>query len=292
MIKSSEAYQNAVVADARRMYVKAVVDIEDPDLVQGEVTGSEQEPGLSRPGQLWDKEFSLTAGYAALEPGRWALDGKTPLRLADSASRDWEAGYVGALLSGEGGVFAVPQRVDVRFQNVGVLQACAVAFSDRPCDGVAADFTVEIMSEGVAYHTKTVTGNAKAVVPVTGFRVNHPDEIRVMVTRWSLPGRRMRVAEIVPGVYEVWTGDEMNQFAVKMQGDPSCLTLPYGTASIGMDNLNRRFDPRTKDGIFLMLEERQGITLHMCAWPPAPGPGRTSPRAFSPPSPPGTRGTR
>ena len=30
-----------------------------------------------------------------------------------------------------------------------------------------------------------------------------------------------------------------------------------------MDNQNRRFDPRTKDGIFLMLEDRQGIELYM-----------------------------
>lgn len=265
MIKSSEAYQEAIVADARRMYVKAVVDIEDPDLVQGEVFGSEQEPGISRPAQVWDKNFTLDASYAALEPNRWILDGKTQFRPADAATRDWEAGLVGAALSGEDGVFPAPQWAQISFTNVGVLQACAVAFSDRPSDGVAADFTVEVMSEGVAYHTKTVTGNTQALVSITGFRVNNPDAIRVTVTRWSLPGRRMRVAEIVPGVYEVWTGDSLEKSGmdVKMQGDPSCLTLPYGTASIKMDNQDRRFDPRTKDGIFLMLEDRQGIELHL-----------------------------
>lgn len=265
MIKSSEAYQEAIVADARRMYVKAVVDIEDPDLTQGEATGSEQEPGISRPEQLWDKKFELTANYASMEPNRWILDGSYILRPEDSATRDWEAGYVGALLSGDGGVFAMPQVADIKFANVGVLQACSIAFSDRPTDGVAADITVEVMSEGVAYYTKTVEGNAKALVSVTGFRVNNPDTIRVTITRWSLPGRRMRVVEIVPGVYEVWTGREIEKsgLSVKMQGDPSCLTLPYGTASIKMDNQSRRFDPRTKDGISLMLEDRQGIELYM-----------------------------
>lgn len=263
MIESSEAYQEAITADARRIYVKAVVDIEDPDMAQGDVTGSEQEPGISRPEQLWDKEFSLNANYASMEPNRWILDGSYIMRPEDSATRDWEAGYVGALLSGEDGAFPVPQVVQMEFANVGVLQACAVAFSDRPEDGVAADFTVDVISEGVVYHTKTVTGNAKALCPITRFRVNSPDTIRVTVTRWSLPGRRMRIAEIVPGVYEVWTGDEMREFDVKHQGDPSCVTLPYGTASIKFDNQSRRFDPRTKDGIFLMLEDRQGIDLHM-----------------------------
>lgn len=263
MIESSDAYLEAITADPRRIYVKAVVDIEDPDMVQGEVTGSEQEPGISRPEQLWDKKFELTANYASMEPNRWILDGSYILRPEDAAVRDWEAGFVGALLSGEDGVFAVPQLVQMEFANVGVLQACAVAFSDRPEDGVAADFTVEVISEGVAYYTKTVEGNTKALVPVTGFRVNSPDTIRVTITRWSLPGRRMRAVEIVPGVYEVWTGDEMCEFSVKHQSDPSCQTLPYGTSSIKFDNQSRRFDPRTKDGIFLMLEDRQGIELYM-----------------------------
>ncbi len=265
MIKSSDAYREAVEANGRRMYVKAVVDIVDPDMEKGAVTAAEQEPGISRAAQLWDKEFHLSADYASLEPNRWILDGTYIPRPADAATRDWQAGLVGAALSGEGGLFPEPQWAQVSFANVSILQACAVAFSDRPEDGVAADFTVEVLSEGVAYHTETVTGNTKALVPVIGFRVNNPDAIRVTVTRWSLPGRRMRVAEIVPGVYEIWTGRELSEFAVKHQGDPTCLTLPYGTAGIAMDNQNRRFDPRTKDGVFLMIEDRQGIDLYLGA---------------------------
>lgn len=265
MIKSSDAYLDAVTADARRMLVKAVVDIEDPDMVQGAVSGVEQEPEISNIEQMWDKEFSTNANYASMEPNRWILDGSYILKPTDPASLGWEVGLVGALLSGPDGLFAVPQWAKMEFANVGVLQSCAVAFSDRPEDGVAADFTIEIMSEGVTYHTKTVTGNSKALYQATGFRVNHPDMIRVMVTRWSLPGRRMRLLEIVPGVYEIWTGDDMCEFKVKHQGDPSCVTIPYGTAHIKMDNLSRRFDPRTKDGVFLMIEERQGIDLYIGA---------------------------
>lgn len=263
MIESSEAYREAIVADARRMYVKAVVDIIDPDMVQGEASGSEQEGRLSRPLQLWDKEFTLNAKYAALEPGRWILDGFTGPLPEGSATRDWEAGLVGAALSGADGLFPAPQWAQIAFANVSILQACAVAFSDRPEDGVGADFTVEVFSEGVVYFSRTYTGNTAALVPVTGWRVNNPDAIRVTVTRWSLPGRRMRVAELVPGVYEVWTGDELAELLVKMQADPTCLTIPYGTARLRRDNESRRFDPRTKDGVFQSIEARQGISLYM-----------------------------
>lgn len=263
MIKSSEAYQKAIVADGRRMYLKAVIDIIDPDIVQGDVSGSEQQDGISRPGQLWDKKFESTANYASMEPGRSLLSGWYIALPADSATRDWEAGYTGAALSDWDGVFPAPQIMQIEFSNVSILQAMSVAFPDRPEDGVGADFRVEVFSEGVAYYTKEITGNNDPLVPITGWRVNNPDKIRVTVTRWSLPRRRMRGIEIVPGVYEVWTGNELASVSVKMQGDVSCLTLPYGTAVIKMDNQNRRFDPRTKDGVFLSIEERQGIEIYM-----------------------------
>ena len=283
MIESSDAYKEAIVADARRIHIKAVVDIEDPDMVQGDVTACEQEPGISRPEQVWDKIFALNANYASMEPNRWILDGKQVLLSDDfdvqktiknlsnvpepDVVLNWEAGLVGAALSGADGEFPVPQWAQIDFQNVGVLQACAVAFSDRLEDGVAADFTVEVLSEGVAYHTSTVTGNTKSHCSITGFRVNNPDAIRVTVTRWSLPGRRMRVVEIVPGVYEIWTGREIekNGLSVKMQGDPSCVTLPYGTASIKMDNQDRRFDhaPRTASSSCWNYTVPGGFHVHL-----------------------------
>lgn len=263
MIKSSEAYRKAIVADGRRMYLKAVIDIIDPDIVQGEVTVSEEQAGISRKEQLWDKRFESTANYASMEPGRSLLSGWYISLPTDSATRDWEAGYVGAALSDWDGVFPAPQIMQIEFANVSILQAMSVAFSDRPEDGVAADFKVEVFSGGVAYYTKEITGNNEPLVAITGWRVNSPDRIRVTVTRWSLPRRRMRGLEIVPGVYEVWTGNELASVSAKMQGDVSCLTLPYGTASIKMDNQNRRFDPRTKDGMFLSIEERQGVELYM-----------------------------
>ncbi len=265
MIESSDAYREAIVADARRMRVKAVVDIEDPDLVQGDVTSVIQEPGISRPLQVWDKGLSINANYASMETNRWVLDGSYIPRPEDSAARDWQAGLVGALLSREDGMFNRPQWVQISFRNVSVLQAFTVVFSDRPDDGLANRFDVEIFSEGVAYYTKTVINNTESAVSFTGFRVNNPDAIRVTVFEWSLPWRRMRIAEIIPGVYETWKGDEIEKsgLEVKMQGDPSCMTLPYGAASIKMYNENRRFDPRTKDGIFPMIEERQGIQIFM-----------------------------
>lgn len=261
MIESSESYREAVIADGRRTYVKAVVDIIDPDMEKGEIKGTDQDMDVSRIGQLWDKQFEDTSNYATLEPGRWVLDGGT--QLLPDAQPSWEIGMVGLELSGPDGTFPTGQWAELHFSNVSILQACAVAFSDNPRDGAAEEFKVEVLSEGVAYYTGTVTGNRDPLVSLGGFRVMNPDTLRVTVTKWSLPGRRARFLELVPGVYEVWTGDELAEVSVKHQGDVSCLTIPYGTATIQMDNLDRRFEPRNKKGVFLSIEERQGIELYM-----------------------------
>ena len=81
------------------------------------------------------------------------------------------------------------------------------------------------------------------------------------VSKWSRASRRFRAVEIVPGIYEEWDNDIIASFGVKQQGDVSCLSLPYGTCTLKMDNLSRRFEPRAKNGLFQSIEERQAIDV-------------------------------
>lgn len=256
MLSSTEAYHEAIVGDTRRIYLQAVIDIIDPDIVYGTVDSS----GVSsacRPEQIHDKEMELIP-YATLEPNRWVLNGQFklfPLQRAD------HIGFLGDTLSGGEGVFSPAVWVEEHFSNVSILQACSIYFPTADWDGVAADFTVEVMQGGTAYYTKTVAGNTASSIALDGFTVNNPDAIRVTVTKWSKENRRIRIPEIIPGLYEKWTGNEIAVFSLKHQGDVSCMTLPYGTCTIKMDNLSRRFEPRSKNGVFQSIEERQGIPV-------------------------------
>ena len=218
MISSTSAYQDAIVANTRRIYLKVIVDISDPDLVFGAITYSGIASDVCVPGDV---------------------------------------------LSGEDGTYETPVWVEIQFENVSILQACSVYFPTAEYDGVPDTFKVEIFQGGTAYYTKTFTNNTESTFHLDGFTVMNPDAIRVTVSKWSRSDRRLRVVEIVPGVYEDWTGDMIASFSVKHQGDVSCMTLPYGTCSIKMDNLSRRFEPRSKDGIFQSIEERQNVDVQM-----------------------------
>ena len=262
MIKSGQAYHAAITGDARRVLLRAVIDIISPDIVFGAGETSGQIP-WSNLEQIHDKVFGNPTKYATLERDRWALDGTWNLLPDDPTQTVGQMGYIGNVLSGEDGTFATPPWVELRFSGVSVLQACSVYFPGNAYDGVPEDFTVEVKQGGTAYHTRTYTGNTASSVSLEGFTVNNPDAIRVTVAKWSRPSRRMRVVEIVPGVYETWDGGMIAEFSVKQQGNVAATALPYGTCTLKIDNLSRRFEPRSKNGIFQSIEERQGIDVSL-----------------------------
>lgn len=262
MIKSGQAYHAAITGDARRVLLRVVIDIISPDIVFGAGDTSGQIP-WSKPEQLHDKVFGNPAKYATLERDRWALDGTWDLLPDDPAQTVGQMSYIGSVLSGADGTFSAPPWVELQFSGVSVLQACSVYFPGNDYDGLPEDFTVEVKQGGTAYHTRTYTGNTASSVSLEGFTVNNPDAIRVTVTKWSRPGRRMRVVEIVPGVYEGWDGGMIAEFNVKQQGNIAATALPYGTCTLKIDNLSRRFEPRSKNGLFQSIEERQGIDVSL-----------------------------
>lgn len=261
MVERGRAYREAIVGSPRHIFLRAVVDISGPDMSFLPVEASDEAP-WSRPEEVHDKDFSAPGRYATLEHGRWLLDGSFHI-LPDDYQVPEPMGYVGASLSGGGGIFQTPRVLIIPFSGVYVLQAFSLFFSTDPLDGVPEDFTVEVLYGETAYFAKTVVQNRAAAAAFDGFTVYDPSAIRLTVTKWSLPGRRLRMVECIVGLYEDWDADMLERFFVTQQGDFSCLRLCYGSAEIAMDNSSRRFDPRRKDGIFQSITERQNVDLYI-----------------------------
>lgn len=260
MLECTDGYRAAIVGDTRRIFLKAVIDIIDPDITYGTAAASDENP-YSKSAQLHDKKLSPPVKYATLEHDRWLLDGSWGIYPEDPAGTEGHVGFQSQALCGEDGTFSPPAWVEMVFSSVSILQACSVYFSENPEDGVPTDFTVEVKQGGTAYYSKTFTGNRASSVSMEGFTVYNPDAIRVTVTRWSMPCRRFRAAEIIPGVYEEWGNDAICAFSAYQEASFSCLSLPYGTCTLKMDNLSRRFEPRSKNGVFQSIEERQAIPV-------------------------------
>lgn len=260
MVKVSPAFQAAVVADTRYTVLRAVVEIISPDIVYGTPASSGAAP-FSQMGQLHDHVMRLSHPYATLEANRWILDGTQ--YILDRDEIQGQQGWGGTTVSDDTGAFPSEQWVQLPFTGVALLQAASVYFSEYPYDGVPTKFKIEVLSGDTVAWTQTVEGATASFASFEGFSVENPTAIRVTFEEMDLPDRVPRVAEIVAGIYEEWHNDDLAALNIKQQGDPSCLSLPYGTATLSMDNSSKRFDPGAKGGIFRSLEERQGIQLNI-----------------------------
>ena len=135
MIECTDGYKSAIVGDVRRMFIKAMLEIVDPDIEYGVSSGSGV-AAFAKPAQLSDKEMTLDSRYATLEPGRWVLDGSFRLIPDDPAELTGEVSHVGNVLSGADGTFSTEVYAELPFTNVSILQACSVFFSSDEVDGI------------------------------------------------------------------------------------------------------------------------------------------------------------
>lgn len=260
MIQTSEAYRAAIVGSPRSIELFAVVDISDPDKKYLPVTASPEAP-WSKKEQLHNYELDAPARMATLERNRWLGNGTFDLFPADYSVSS-EVGYASEAVSGSSGAFSEPfPWVQLNFTGVRILQAFSIFFDGDPVDGVPMDFTVEVVQGTTAYYSKEVEGNTETSLLFKDFTVYDPVYIRLTVKKWSIPSRRVRLVEMTTGLFERWTGDELAEFSATLQGQFSCLSLPYGSVNLAMDNADRRFEPRKKDSIFQSIEERQAVEL-------------------------------
>ena len=160
MISSTEQYKTSIVGKSRRIYIKAVVDISDPDMVLPDPTATSTAP-WTKPAELHDKVMDNPARYSTLEANRWLLDGSFNI-FPDDYQVPESMGYTMDELSGEDGAFTAPQVLTQPIENVSILQAFSVYFSGDELDGVAEDFTVEVVQGETAYFSKSITGNTES----------------------------------------------------------------------------------------------------------------------------------
>lgn len=261
MTPTTTAYKAAIVGAFRRMVIKSIFDLIDPDIIMGESTSS----GLTRYSdinKLTDKKFSVGGKYVTLEKNRWLLDGTWDLLPEDASKAPDDAkDPTSKNLCNDEGEYTSEPWMQINFTNVDILQAFSVYFNLNESDGIPEDFTVDVYSGDDIIYTKTVTENTEEILSDSGFTVIDPTAIRVTVHKWGLGSRRMRAVEIVPGIYEEWTEDSLAELDVNRQIDISNLTFPYDTCDIKMNNITRRFEPRNKSGVFKSITERQELPL-------------------------------
>lgn len=264
MITHTEAYDKAVTASSRKMFARAVFDLVDPDAqIDGVAANSESEISLT--GQAVNRGVGHTEQrIATLELDRWTLDGSFVVCPEDPADREGQVGWESADLCGSNGVFAMPYPyIEIDISQVSILQAVTLEFSDDRLDGYPVDFTVQMWSGSSLLETVETVGNTSTVVVVDGFTAVNPTKVRLTVSKWSLPYRRVRLARFMLGLFETWDSSIIKDVDVYTEVTFSGLKIPYSSCTIRVENKNHRFDPYAPNTIFTSIEERQAIVVDL-----------------------------
>lgn len=259
MIPTSDAYKTAIDAPTRRVVPKAIIDLSDPDLVITSVDG-DYDSTYSFTNQLIDKDIDYSGlVYATLEPCRWLLDGTQHIMPDTPSTRDGEQGVWGDLLSGDNGWFS-SDKLTINIQGVDTLQMVTIAATGLDVDGYPTQMTLNVYSGNLLLHTATAEPT-NYIYRFDGFTAIQPTKLELSLTAWSLPKRRFRFIEFLPGLLDAWGGDVIYRMHIVQQADFSNLTIPYASAALEIDNTSKRFDPADKNSIFLSVTARQPIPL-------------------------------
>lgn len=256
MISTSSDYKSAIVADSRRMKIEVLLDFVDPDIVyEGEETI--ETTIYAKPEQLRDKVMSEGESYATLELNRWMLNGSQ--KIAGSWVAQTETAFEGAELSGED--CSSRDFARILFRGISKLQSVTIVFSDRDIDAIPEKFDVTIYTANGVGYRETITGNRDRSITLRGFTVANPRALQIISNRLDKPYARTRVVELIPGIYEKWIEDDLTGLSITRKSDLSALTLPYGTARIGVANIDGMWNPRNKSSLFQSLEDRQSVKI-------------------------------
>lgn len=261
MISASDAYRVAVSADTRRTVVKVETDITDPDLKYNSFSGVD-ESVISVHEQTLKNSHEISR-YVTLERNYWILDGGYDIfddNYQQRSQKD-KIGFVSDGICRDNGSLPSAQIITIGMTYSGILQAAEIMFSEDSNDGVPSDFTVDIWAGSVKVYSWSETNNKATTTQREGFEAYNPDKIVITIRKWSVPARRTRLRYVIPGLHLVWSGDDIASLSVQQNTDPSCATLPYGTAKLSIDNSGKVFEPRNKKGYFRSIQERQRVEI-------------------------------
>lgn len=170
-----------------------------------------------------------------------------------------DCGFIGNELSDINGNFQKLPTITVNFSEVHskVIQGVTITWGEAH-DEYARDFTVTAYNGDTVVATSTITDNSDGKTIVYMDIVNY-DRIVIAISKWCLPYRRARVAEILIGVEKVYSKSDLFSFSHSQEVDPISASLPKSEISFSIDNSDGTYNPNNTEGLSKYLMERQEI---------------------------------
>ena len=246
--------QNELLAP--ESYVEISWTLTDPDAYEDASADDDGAIYISNTEQIVSEVDKEIIPYATLEQNLWVLDGS---RVIIPTSNYGDCGYISDDICDKNGKFTTAPVVTINFTHThlnlipGVTIIWGQAYNEY-----AVDFKVTAYNGNTIVATKDVIGNAD-VRSVVDMDVVNYDRITIGISKWSLPYRRARIAEFLPGAIKTYSKTELFSFEHSQEVDPISASLPKSEISFSIDNSNNEYNPNNLDSMAKYLVERQEV---------------------------------
>ncbi|AVX21589.1 hypothetical protein SAMN02745885_01662 [Carboxydocella sporoproducens DSM 16521] len=276
MRQVSNEFMQAMAAVERRVLGRVQVDYTDPFLDQSITCTANEQANISYPAQTADGVAEPFAKIAALD-GAWVLDGTFALAPGPGEEELMQMGWWGSQLADAGGYFSQPYpTLTVSFFGRPITRLTVVGDSKR--GEYPADFTIRLYNGTTLLYTEQVTGNTQINWAKTlGAPVTQANKMELEISRWSHPGRQVKITEFYTSISEIYEGEDLISIYLLEEREVSNSSLPVGNISaneitVKLNNASRKFDADNKQSpLYQLLKPNRRIR----AWLGAPLEGGT-----------------
>ena len=191
------------------------------------------------------------ANYATLEHNLWVLNGSKNI-MPDNGPFD-TPGYVSQDDTLPTITLTLPE------MRTTTIPGFTIFWSSEYND-YATDFTIQVKRGGSVIASTTVTGN-KTNHSLVNLEASNYDSVVITVSKWSLPGRRVRIDSLILGYILTFGKNEIMDYTHEQTGDLLSGELPKNHIEFTLDNSDGRWNPSNPTGLQQYLSERQEVIV-------------------------------
>jgi hypothetical protein len=211
--------------------------------------------------QLINDVFTVSRSYGTLEDGQFNLGGGKYL-MPDDQSLFGEVGYMSEEMSDANGHFATALEALICTYGTQVSTVGRTLYFDDTQDFVPKNFDLVYYRVGVEIARSQVRNNSLYLYTDT-LGVQRYDKMILLIYDTTLPYRRPRIVEDIPGVYLQYGKDNVVSMTFTQSVDIFNKEIVAGELDLNIENTSKILDILNPDGFEKYLQRRQPIEVYI-----------------------------
>jgi len=195
------------------------------------------------------------ADRATLEPNQWVLDGTKRAAPDDASSITWGA-VTGTRTDDTTRAFAVPPVLTLTFGTVHTVPGLTFTFAG---DAYPAELQVDWYYNTALLATETY--NPTGMLFSLAQLVEDFNKIVITFTETSLPGRRVKIAELDYGQIVVWSKGKLRTASIASEVNPTGAEILIDTLDFSVIETSEMFNMLNPQGVYVALQKKQQLIV-------------------------------